>query len=126
MFPHHENELAQSQAFMGACCSDPTHTNAPLISSTAAGVVASRSGGSGEQQSGSSDKPHDFVRFWMHNGFVNVDSEKMSKSVGNFFTIREVSGATCVVGVQAMPQRESKLAPVGALLACFVLIDGPK
>ncbi|MEW5312246.1 MAG: hypothetical protein WDW38_003893 [Sanguina aurantia] len=90
VFPHHENELAQSQAFMGACCSDPTHTNAPLISSTAAGVVASRSGGSGEQQSGSSDKPHDFVRFWMHNGFVNVDSEKMSKSVGNFFTIREV------------------------------------
>ena len=32
----------------------------------------------------------DFVRLWMHNGFVNVDSEKMSKSLGNFFTIREV------------------------------------
>ena len=31
-----------------------------------------------------------FARFWMHNGFVNVDSEKMSKSLGNFFTIRDV------------------------------------
>jgi cysteinyl-tRNA synthetase len=30
------------------------------------------------------------VRFWLHNGFVNVDSEKMSKSLGNFFTIRDV------------------------------------
>ncbi|KIY97033.1 cysteinyl-tRNA synthetase [Monoraphidium neglectum] len=60
VFPHHENELAQSQAAAGCC-----------------------------------DKPHlhegtDFVRLWMHNGFVNVDSEKMSKSLGNFFTIREV------------------------------------
>ena len=32
----------------------------------------------------------DFVRFWIHNGFVNVDNEKMSKSLGNFFTIRDV------------------------------------
>jgi cysteinyl-tRNA synthetase len=32
----------------------------------------------------------EFVRYWMHNGFVNIDSEKMSKSLGNFFTIREV------------------------------------
>jgi cysteinyl-tRNA synthetase len=49
-FPHHENEIAQSE---GA---------------------------------------HDgsFVRYWMHNGFVRVDDEKMSKSLGNFFTIREV------------------------------------
>jgi cysteinyl-tRNA synthetase len=30
------------------------------------------------------------VRYWLHNGFVNVDSEKMSKSLGNFFTIRDV------------------------------------
>jgi hypothetical protein len=42
---------------------------------------------------GCCDGPHlhdgtDFVRLWMHNGFVNVDSEKMSKSLGNFFTIR--------------------------------------
>jgi cysteinyl-tRNA synthetase len=50
MFPHHENEIAQSCA---AC-----------------------------------DAP--FVRLWMHNGFVRVDDEKMSKSLGNFFTVREV------------------------------------
>jgi len=50
MFPHHENEIAQS------CCA--------------------------------TDEP--FVNYWMHNGFVRVDNEKMSKSLGNFFTIREV------------------------------------
>jgi cysteinyl-tRNA synthetase len=50
IFPHHENEIAQSE--------------------TAGGM--------------------EFVRYWMHNGFVNIDSEKMSKSLGNFFTIREV------------------------------------
>ena len=49
-FPHHENEIAQSE------------------------------GATGEH----------FARFWMHNGFINVDNEKMSKSLGNFFTIREV------------------------------------
>ena len=49
-FPHHENEIAQSE--------------------------------------GANGKP--FANFWMHNGFVNVDNEKMSKSLGNFFTIREV------------------------------------
>lgn len=49
-FPHHENEIAQSEGASGA----------PL------------------------------ARFWMHNGFVNIDNEKMSKSLGNFFTIREV------------------------------------
>lgn len=49
-FPHHENEIAQSE------------------------------GGHG----------HTFVNYWMHNGFVRVDDEKMSKSLGNFFTIREV------------------------------------
>ena len=49
-FPHHENEIAQSE---GAC-------------------------------------RHTFVNYWMHNGFVRVDDEKMSKSLGNFFTIREV------------------------------------
>jgi cysteinyl-tRNA synthetase len=52
IFPHHENEIAQSEA---ACP------------------------GQG-----------DFARFWMHNGFVNVDKEKMSKSLGNFVTIRDV------------------------------------
>ncbi|HEX2546455.1 MAG TPA: cysteine--tRNA ligase [Ramlibacter sp.] len=49
-FPHHENEIAQSEGATGV----------PL------------------------------ARFWMHNGFVNIDNEKMSKSLGNFFTIREV------------------------------------
>jgi cysteinyl-tRNA synthetase len=49
-FPHHENEIAQSE--------------------------------------GAYDKP--MARIWMHNGFVNIDNEKMSKSLGNFFTIRDV------------------------------------
>ncbi len=49
-FPHHENEIAQSE------------------------------GATGEP----------FAKFWMHNGFINVDNEKMSKSLGNFFTIRDV------------------------------------
>jgi cysteinyl-tRNA synthetase len=53
-FPHHENEIAQSEGAMGA----------------------------------ESGKP--FVNYWMHNGFVQVDREKMSKSLGNFFTVREV------------------------------------
>ena len=62
-FPHHENEIAQSE---GAMC-----------------------GGDGcgcdEEY-----KPNGFVRYWMHNGFIRVDNEKMSKSLGNFFTIRDV------------------------------------
>jgi cysteinyl-tRNA synthetase len=49
-FPHHENEIAQSEGAHG----------------------------------------HTFVNYWMHNGFVRVDDEKMSKSLGNFFTVREV------------------------------------
>ncbi|WP_038218528.1 cysteine--tRNA ligase [Xenophilus azovorans] len=49
-FPHHENEIAQSE--------------------------------------GATGKP--FAMTWMHNGFINIDNEKMSKSLGNFFTIREV------------------------------------
>jgi len=50
VFPHHENEIAQSEAANGC----------------------------------------QFVRYWLHNGFVNINAEKMSKSLGNFFTIREV------------------------------------
>jgi len=50
IFPHHENEIAQSEAFTG--------------------------------------KP--FVKYWVHNGFITVDKEKMSKSLGNFFTIKEI------------------------------------
>lgn len=49
-FPHHENEIAQSEAATG----------------------------------------HKFVNVWMHNGFVRVNEEKMSKSLGNFFTVREI------------------------------------
>ncbi|AOX99365.1 cysteine--tRNA ligase [Jeongeupia sp. USM3] len=49
-FPHHENEIAQSEGASG----------------------------------------HAYVNYWMHNGFIRVDNEKMSKSLGNFFTIREV------------------------------------
>ena len=49
-FPHHENEIAQSEGAHGC----------------------------------------KFVNYWMHNGFVRVDNEKMSKSLGNFFTIREI------------------------------------
>ena len=50
VFPHHENEIAQSE--------------------------------------GATGKP--FVRYWIHNGFVNINKEKMSKSLGNFFTIRDI------------------------------------
>ena len=49
-FPHHENEIAQSEAATG----------------------------------------EHFVNYWIHNGFVQVDEEKMSKSLGNFFTVREI------------------------------------
>lgn len=51
IFPHHENEIAQSEACNG--------------------------------------KP--FAKYWMHNGFLNIDNRKMSKSLGNFFTVREIS-----------------------------------
>lgn len=50
IFPHHENEIAQSE-----CCN---------------GKI--------------------FARYWMHNGFLNIDNKKMSKSLGNFFTVREI------------------------------------
>ena len=51
IFPHHENEIAQSEAANGKT----------------------------------------FARYWMHNGFLNIDNKKMSKSLGNFFTVREVA-----------------------------------
>ncbi len=50
IFPHHENEIAQSEAANGQI----------------------------------------FARYWMHNGFLNIDNKKMSKSLGNFFTVREI------------------------------------
>lgn len=64
-FPHHENEIAQSEAAHGgAFNSDAAHSH--------------------------DGKPCQMVNYWMHNGFVRVDDEKMSKSLGNFFTIRTV------------------------------------
>lgn len=51
LFPHHENEIAQSE--------------------------------------GATGKP--YVRYWMHNGFINIDGEKMSKSAGNFFRVRDIA-----------------------------------
>lgn len=52
IFPHHENEIAQSQAY----CEDE----------------------------------HSFARYWLHNGFITINQEKMSKSLGNFFTVKEI------------------------------------
>lgn len=51
IFPHHENEIAQSECFTG----------------------------------------NPFAHYWMHNGYINVDNVKMSKSLGNFFTVRDVA-----------------------------------
>lgn len=51
IFPHHENEIAQSEAANGK----------------------------------------EFSKYWLHNGFLNIDNRKMSKSLGNFFTVREIS-----------------------------------
>jgi len=70
VFPHHENELAQSTASC-RCCTE--------------GELGL---GGGKTNEGPEEP---FVRYWVHNGFVKVDSEKMSKSLGNFFTIREVT-----------------------------------
>ena len=64
-FPHHENEIAQSEA---------AHSRAL----------------NGEAAHSHDGKPCQMVNYWMHNGFVRVDDEKMSKSLGNFFTIRSV------------------------------------
>ncbi len=50
VFPHHENEIAQSECSNGA----------------------------------------DFAKYWLHNGFINIDNQKMSKSKGNFFTLRDI------------------------------------
>lgn len=65
-FPHHENEIAQSVGASGHTCG---HNYA-------------------QTHHGQSIASH--VKYWLHNGFIRVDGEKMSKSLGNFFTIREV------------------------------------
>lgn len=51
IFPHHENEIAQSECANGCC----------------------------------------FAHYWLHNGYINIDNKKMSKSLGNFFTVREIA-----------------------------------
>ena len=61
-FPHHENEIAQSVGAHGHAC--------------------------GHDHGGKTIASH--VKYWLHNGFIRVDGEKMSKSLGNFFTIRDV------------------------------------
>ncbi|KAG2424153.1 hypothetical protein HXX76_014686 [Chlamydomonas incerta] len=86
VFPHHENELAQSQAACG--CGAHAHGHEHGHGQQEGG--ASTSGGDGSQPQPQLHNGTDFVRYWLHNGFVNVDSEKMSKSLGNFFTIRDV------------------------------------
>ncbi|PSC76096.1 cysteine-tRNA cytoplasmic isoform X1 [Micractinium conductrix] len=77
VFPHHENELAQSRAAVAHCGCGHDHGGRD-------------GGGSSGSSAGEQQQQDEFVRYWLHNGFVNVDSEKMSKSLGNFFTIREV------------------------------------
>lgn len=97
VFPHHENELAQSRAAAGPCgCGSPAahpHADSTTDAASSSGdehAAESLPSTSGEL-AGLAAPPPPFVRYWVHNGFVNVDSEKMSKSLGNFFTIRDVS-----------------------------------
>lgn len=85
VFPHHENELAQSQAACGCGRNHGSHQHQH--------EGHNGQGAQQQQQQQDGEQLHngtDFVRYWLHNGFVNVDSEKMSKSLGNFFTIRDV------------------------------------
>jgi len=92
VFPHHENELAQSRAAVGPCHAHG-HAHAEGGDCCEQGAQVERaashasSSTSGQEQQ---QQQREFVRYWLHNGFVNVDSEKMSKSLGNFFTIRDV------------------------------------
>lgn len=95
VFPHHENELAQSRAALApcACCGEEVE-RAAAVEAAAAGQEAEDEEGSeprSKRPSSLIPPPEDreFARYWVHNGFVNVDSEKMSKSLGNFFTIRD-------------------------------------
>jgi cysteinyl-tRNA synthetase len=78
VFPHHENELAQARASAGPCSCGADHTQ---------GEHHRGDGGDGSNENSNKEN---FARYWVHNGFVNVEAEKMSKSLGNFFTIRQV------------------------------------
>ena len=79
IFPHHENEIAQSEAANGC----------------------------------------KFVNYWVHNGFINVDNKKMSKSLGNFFTVREAAeayGYDCIRMFMLMSHYRSPLNYSGEIL----------
>ena len=79
IFPHHENEIAQSECANGC----------------------------------------EFAHYWMHNGFINVDNRKMSKSLGNFFTVREaaeVYGYDCIRMFILMSHYRSPLNYSGEIL----------
>ena len=79
IFPHHENEIAQSEAANGC----------------------------------------KFVNYWLHNGFINIDNKKMSKSLGNFFTVREaaaVYGYDCIRMFMLMSHYRSPLNYSGEIL----------
>ena len=78
-FPHHENEIAQSEAANGC----------------------------------------KFVNYWLHNGFINIDNKKMSKSLGNFFTVREAAAAygyDCIRMFMLMSHYRSPLNYSGEIL----------
>ena len=70
-FPHHENEIAQSEGAHGV----------------------------------------KFANYWMHTGALNVDEEKMSKSLGNFFTVREALGAAAIFE----GRNENRIGPPGGI-----------
>ena len=86
VFPHHENELAQARATAAPCTCGLDHGSATAGDHSGHNHAGSDGGDNGTSKEESSQ----FARYWVHNGFVNVDAEKMSKSLGNFFTIREV------------------------------------
>lgn len=86
VFPHHENELAQARAAEPhACTCHQNHHAGGTGDAHDDGICRER-----DDDDELGDGEREFVRYWVHNGFVNVDAEKMSKSLGNFFTIREV------------------------------------
>ena len=95
MHPHHDNEIAQCQASAEvdpscSCCGGGDGKGSSALASASASASASApasASASGVEHSGG--PVVDFVRYWCHYGFVNVDAQKMSKSLGNFFTIRD-------------------------------------
>lgn len=79
IFPHHENEIAQSECCNGA----------------------------------------EYVRYWMHNGYINVDNRKMSKSLGNFFTVRDVAEKYGYEPIKFMMLQAHYRSPINYSLECI-------